>query len=139
MVKEDIRAYLIQSLNRLFARECPGSGDIKAMLKDRVRLLISSASAQGFIESIVELLEYARLLYRLKQKEAELSELQSKFHPHCLYNTLEMIRSRCYQNGDNETAELIYQLAGIFRGFVSSKTLIPLQEERSRPPSPRTV
>jgi len=66
---------------------------------------------------------------QLKQKEAELSELQSKFHPHFLYNTLEMIRSRCYQNGDSATAELIYQLASIFRGFISSKTLIPLQEE----------
>lgn len=67
--------------------------------------------------------------YELRQKEAELSELQAKFNPHFLYNSLEMLRSRCHQNGDAKTAELITQLAAIFRGFIGSKTFIPLQEE----------
>lgn len=67
--------------------------------------------------------------YELKQKEAELSELQAKFNPHFLYNSLEMIRSRCYQNEDEKTAELVTQLAAIFRGFIGSKTFIPLPEE----------
>ena len=67
--------------------------------------------------------------YELKQKESELSELQSKFNPHFLYNTLEMLRSRCYQNGDEATAELITQLASIFRGFIGSKTFVPMTEE----------
>ena len=69
--------------------------------------------------------------YELKQKESELSELQSKFNPHFLYNTLEMFRSRCYQNGDEETAELMSQLSSIFRGFIGSRTFIPLSEELS--------
>lgn len=67
--------------------------------------------------------------YELKQKESELAELQSKFNPHFLYNSLEMLRSRCYQNGDEETASLISSLSGIFRGFISSKTFIPISEE----------
>jgi len=67
--------------------------------------------------------------YELKQKESELSELQAKFNPHFLYNSLEMIRSRCYQNGDSQTADLVSQLAAIFRGFIGSKTFIPLPEE----------
>lgn len=67
--------------------------------------------------------------YELKQREAELSELQSKFNPHFLYNTLEMLRSRCQLNGDSATADLIFQLSAIFRGFISSKTFIPLSEE----------
>lgn len=67
--------------------------------------------------------------YELKQREAELSELQSKFNPHFLYNTLEMLRSRCQLNGDEATADLIFQLSAIFRGFISSKTFIPLSEE----------
>ncbi len=67
--------------------------------------------------------------YELKQKEAELAELQSKFNPHFLYNSLEMIRSRCLQNEDLDTAEIISQLSAIFRGFISSKTFIPLTEE----------
>lgn len=67
--------------------------------------------------------------YELRQKEAELSELQSKFNPHFLYNTLEMLRSRCSQHGDDSTADLITQLAAIFRGFISSRNFIPMTEE----------
>lgn len=67
--------------------------------------------------------------YELKQKEAELQELQSKFNPHFLYNSLELFRARCYQNGDPETAELIAQTASIFRGYIGSRTFIPIQEE----------
>ena len=67
--------------------------------------------------------------YELKQKEAELAELQAKFNPHFLYNSLEMIRSRCLQNGDAETAEIISQLSAIFRGFIGSQTFVPLSEE----------
>lgn len=67
--------------------------------------------------------------YELKQKESEMQELQSKFNPHFLYNSLEMFRARCYENGDDETAELIAQTASIFRGFISSRTFVPIQEE----------
>lgn len=67
--------------------------------------------------------------YELKQKEAELQELQAKFNPHFLYNSLEMFCARCYQNGDDETAELIAQTASIFRGFIGCRTFIPIREE----------
>jgi sensor histidine kinase YesM len=67
--------------------------------------------------------------FEIRQKETELAELQSKFNPHFLYNTLEMLRARSYQNGDSDTAELITGLADIFRGFISSKTFIPIAEE----------
>lgn len=67
--------------------------------------------------------------YELRQKEAELQELQSKFNPHFLYNSLELFCARCYQNGDEDTAELIAQTAAIFRGFIGSETFIPIQEE----------
>ncbi|GHV07904.1 hypothetical protein FACS189485_18810 [Spirochaetia bacterium] len=67
--------------------------------------------------------------YELKQRDAELSELQTKFNPHFLYNSLEIFRARCQKNGDKETADLITQLAGIFRGFIGSKTFISIREE----------
>lgn len=67
--------------------------------------------------------------YELKQKDAELSELQAKFNPHFLYNSLEMLRSRCLKSGDDDTANLITQLAAIFRGFIGKTTFIPLTEE----------
>ena len=67
--------------------------------------------------------------YELKQREAALSELQSKFNPHFLYNTLEMLRSRCQQNNDNTSAKLITDLSTIFRGFISSTNFVPMTEE----------
>ena len=67
--------------------------------------------------------------YEIKHREAELSELQSKFNPHFLYNTLEMLRARCETSGDTATAVLIAQLSGIFRGFVGSKAFVPMTEE----------
>lgn len=68
-------------------------------------------------------------LSRMRQKEAELSELQAKFDPHFLYNTLEVIRGRVYENGDDETADIIVKLAQIFRGFIGSDTFISIREE----------
>lgn len=90
-----------------------------------------SAVAQAINQMTNKLHENINRAYsfELKQKEAELSDLQSKFNPHFLYNSLEMLRSRCYQNGDPDTAELIAQLAAIFRGLISSRVFIPFQEE----------
>lgn len=67
--------------------------------------------------------------FEIKQKESELSELQAKFNPHFLYNTLEMLRGKARENGDETTAELITQLASIFRGHIGIKTFIPFKEE----------
>lgn len=67
--------------------------------------------------------------YELKQKETEISDLQSKFNPHFLYNSLELLRSRCQLNGDETTADLITQLSAIFRGFINARIFIPITEE----------
>lgn len=66
---------------------------------------------------------------KMRQKEAELSELQAKFDPHFLYNTLEVIRGKVYENGDMETADIIIKLAQIFRGFIGSGQFVTIQEE----------
>ena len=68
-------------------------------------------------------------LSRMRQKEAELSELQAKFDPHFLYNTLEVIRGKVYENGDEETADIIVKLAAIFRSFIRAENFISIQEE----------
>ena len=67
--------------------------------------------------------------FELKQKDAQLAELQTTFNPHFLYNTLEMLRSKSFSNGDTETADLISQLSALFRGFINAKTFITLKEE----------
>lgn len=68
-------------------------------------------------------------LYRTKQREAELAELQAKFDPHFLYNSLEVIRGKVYENGDTETADIIVKLAQIFRNFIGSELFVTIQEE----------
>lgn len=67
--------------------------------------------------------------FELKQKDAQLAELQATFNPHFLYNTLEMLRSKSYANGDVETSELITQLSALFRGFINANTFITIREE----------
>lgn len=67
--------------------------------------------------------------FELKQKDAQLAELQATFNPHFLYNTLEMLRGKSSANGDLETANLISQLSALFRGFINAKTFITIREE----------
>lgn len=67
--------------------------------------------------------------FELQQREAEMAELMAKFDPHFLYNTLELFRSRCLRNGDESTAELISHAATLFRGLLSPKRIVTVQEE----------
>ena len=65
----------------------------------------------------------------MRQREAELSELQTKFDPHFLYNTLEVIRGRACEDGDDEIAGVMVKLAQIFRSFLSGEHFVSIQEE----------
>lgn len=66
---------------------------------------------------------------KLKQKEAELSELQAKFDPHFLYNTLEVIRGKVYENGDMETSDVIIKMAQLFRNLIGSENFVTVRDE----------
>lgn len=68
-------------------------------------------------------------VYEIKQKNAELSALQSGINPHFLYNTLEAIRSKVQEDGNEEAAELIALMAGLLRNLVHSKKFIPIHQE----------
>lgn len=69
--------------------------------------------------------------YSLKQKNAELGELQAKFNPHFLYNCLEIIRSQLQQNGDLESADMVLWLSQIFRNFLNPNSFVKIQDELS--------
>lgn len=66
---------------------------------------------------------------RLQQREAELSELQAKFDPHFLYNTLEVIRGKVYENGDMETSDVITKMAQLFRTLLSADNFVSIRDE----------
>jgi hypothetical protein len=125
-----------------FAPQNPTRSDIYCTVSPDELFLLYSANSFRILAFVLFALVFISILavnlkksgdrayyYELKQHDAELSELQAKFNPHFLYNSLEIFRVRCQKNGDHETADLITQLAGIFRGFIGSKTFIPIQEE----------
>lgn len=69
------------------------------------------------------------LLLQLRQKDAEMRMLQQQIHPHFLYNTLEIIRSRALMNHDDDVAEAVYNLGAMFRTVVKSENVITVEQE----------
>ncbi|SDY28444.1 two-component system, sensor histidine kinase YesM [Evansella caseinilytica] len=67
---------------------------------------------------------------QLKEKQAQLSALQSQINPHFLFNALETIRMRSIIKGENETAKIIQNMAKIFRNSLTwGKDWVTIQEE----------
>jgi two-component system, sensor histidine kinase YesM len=56
-----------------------------------------------------------------EQRQAELHALQSRVNPHVFFNTLESIRMRSIAKKEEETAEILNQLALLFRRTYSWK------------------
>lgn len=93
-------------------------------------MLAIAKAINGMAEALEDTVE-SKIRFEKLQAEAEFSSLQAKFNPHFLYNTLEIFRKRCYQNGDEETADMIAETAMLFRGFIGGKKFIPIREELS--------
>lgn len=68
----------------------------------------------------------------LSKKQAELKAVQSQVNPHFLFNTLESIRMRSLIKGENETADIIGELAILFRkSMIWGADFITIEEELS--------
>ncbi|MBU9720994.1 MULTISPECIES: sensor histidine kinase [Bacillaceae] len=66
----------------------------------------------------------------LKEKQAQLSALQSQINPHFLFNALETIRMRSLIKGEKETAKIIQNMAKIFRNSLTwGKEWVTVKEE----------
>jgi two-component system sensor histidine kinase YesM len=55
----------------------------------------------------------------IREKQAQLSALQSQINPHFLFNALETIRMRSVIKGEKETAKIIQNMAKIFRNSLT--------------------
>lgn len=67
----------------------------------------------------------------IKKKNAELNALQAGINPHFLYNTLEAIRIKAFDDGNKDVAEMIVLLANLYRSIVRDYTFIPIRKEIS--------
>lgn len=68
----------------------------------------------------------------LSKKQAELKAIQSQVNPHFLFNTLETIRMRSLLKSENETADIIGELAILFRKSMDWRSdYITIEEEMS--------
>ena len=66
----------------------------------------------------------------LAKKQAELKAVQSQVNPHFMFNTLETIRMRSLLKGENETADIIGEMAILFRKSMSwGADCITIEEE----------
>ncbi|MHB1454099.1 MAG: sensor histidine kinase [Saccharofermentanales bacterium] len=65
----------------------------------------------------------------IKKKNAELGSLQAGINPHFLYNTLEVIRIRAIDAGNNDVAKMIVNLANLYRSIVRDRTFIRIRNE----------
>jgi two-component system, sensor histidine kinase YesM len=71
-------------------------------------------------------LEY---ISEIKKKNAELESLQAGINPHFLYNTLEVIRVKAVDAGNDDVAGMIVDLANLYRAMVKNGTFIPIRNE----------
>ncbi|WP_088102737.1 sensor histidine kinase [Halalkalibacter urbisdiaboli] len=66
----------------------------------------------------------------IKEKQAQLSALQSQINPHFLFNALETIRMRSIIKEEVETAKIIQNMAKIFRNSLTwGKDWVTVREE----------
>ncbi|MBR1684505.1 MAG: histidine kinase [Clostridia bacterium] len=64
-----------------------------------------------------------------KQTQSELNQIQARFDPHFLYNTLEVIRSKLMRSGDTENAVYLEKLSRIFRNLTDAAPVTTFGEE----------
>ncbi len=88
--------------------------------------------AQGFNAMVGEIDRLVKEVYetRLRERDAELSALQSQINPHFLYNTLESINMLALQAGSYEISDVVVSLGKLLRYTVDKQEkAVYLREE----------
>lgn len=87
--------------------------------------------SQSFNEMCERLNNYIAQVYRaeIQRKNAEINALQMQINPHFLYNTLESIKAKAIEEGDEVTPEMIVLLGKLFRWSMKTNEKIVILEE----------
>ncbi len=106
-----------------------GDLDVRIPIKKETDDL--SIIAGNFNIMLDDVNNYIKKIYlsSIKQKEAELKNLQTQINPHFLYNTLESIRMKAISDGSRTTADMIVLLADMFRYSLEQDDVVTLEEE----------
>lgn len=87
---------------------------------------------EGFNTMVGEIERLVREVYetRLREREAELSALQSQIRPHFLYNTLEIMNSLAIQGSRTALSDMVTSLGKLLRYTVDNRAqTVCLQDE----------
>lgn len=131
MFSSQITLYLLKPIKKLIAAMAEfekGNFSTRLHIKNKDETKFMADSFNSMASSIENLINKV-YLSQLKQKEAELTSLQSQINPHFLYNTLESIRGVAISAGIDSIAEMSKSLSMLFRYNISNKKLLPLSEE----------
>lgn len=91
---------------------------------NRMTLQIKSLIDDVYIADI------QRKSLEIERRKAQLNALQSQINPHFLFNALETIRMRSLMKHENETANIIHNMAKLFRSSLTwNKDRIAVSEE----------
>ena len=106
--------FLEQSLNSM-----------KASLKERIETLAENAN----LEKRIHQQELQQIKIKRELDRARLLTLQAQINPHFLFNAMNTIsRTALFEQAD-QTADLVTDLAGIFRYMLDQRTTVSLAEE----------
>lgn len=100
----------VQELSRAMEKVQAGDLSVRADIHsgDEIEYL-----GTGFNHMLEELNDYINKVYlaNIQQKETEIRALKMQIQPHYLYNTLDVIRMKALENGDDTTAALLESLS----------------------------
>ncbi len=120
----------LQVLLYLFWEEYYWYEKIKIVQNNAVLTLLGGGLYALYRLYITESARYEEKKHRL-QIETRLKILQSRIHPHFLYNTLNVIIAKALDNKQEGIAEIVTRLAHMYRRVLqlSDDTFIPLNDE----------
>lgn len=121
----------VRQLQKMMKKVQGGDFETRATVYSRDEI---GSLSQGFNVMVSEINNLMKEVYetKLRQRDAELSALQSQINPHFLYNTLELVNMIAIENNQFEISDIVSCLGRLFRYTVDKKEKPVLLKEEIR-------